>query len=343
MHPDSRIFVAGHSGLVGSAIRRSLKRQGFNRLLLKTHCELDLTDKAAVQSFFQDARPEFVLLAAAKVGGILANQASPADFLRQNLEIQTNVIDACHRFNVERVLFLASTSIYPRDCPQPMKEEYLLTGYLDPSNRPYALAKIAGVEMCGACNQQYGTKFLAAAPTNLYGPGDNYQPDRVHMLPALLRRIAHAKAEGQTTVTVWGTGNARRELLYSDDLADACVFLMNLDDARFDSLLPRDRAPLVNIGSSNIGSGNTSGSSTSAGNSATDGDMSIRQIAETICRVLGYSGELVFDLSKPDGAPRKLTDSSRMRALGWQPKVTLEAGIALTWQADEKTILSSSA
>jgi GDP-L-fucose synthase len=320
MNSNSRIYLAGHRGLVGSAIRRSLERQGFETIAVRTHAELDLTNRALVNAFFEAERPEYVFLAAAKVGGILANNTYPADFIRENLEIQNNVIDASYRYGVERMVFLGSTCFYPKLAPQPIKEEYLLTSELEPTNRPYALAKIAGLEMCWAYNRQYGTKYLATAPTNLYGPGDNYNLHDSHVLPALIRKVATAKATGQKEVTVWGTGTPRRELLYSDDMADACVFLMNLDEAKFTSLLNPERAPLINIG--------------------TGEDLSIREIAELVCHVLGFDGQLVFDHTKPDGTPRKLTDSSRIQALGWRPKLSLAEGIKLAYQAAEAEILA---
>jgi GDP-L-fucose synthase len=320
MQLNSRIYLAGHRGLVGSAIHRSLERQGFTSIAAKTHAELDLTDRAAVDEFFQAERPEYVFLAAAKVGGILANNTYPADFIRINLEIQNNVIDACYRYGVDRMIFLGSTCFYPKLAPQPIKEEYLLTSELEPTNRPYALAKIAGLEMCWAYNRQYGTRFLATAPTNLYGPGDNYSLQNSHVLPALIRKVAIAKATGARTVEVWGTGTPLRELLYSDDMADACVFLINLPEAQFASLLDPERAPLINIG--------------------TGEDMSIRDLAELVCKVLGFDGELVFDPSKPDGTPRKLTDSSRIQALGWRPKVSLAEGIRLAYEAAKDELLN---
>jgi GDP-L-fucose synthase len=320
MNSNSRIYLAGHRGLVGSAIRRSLERQGFEKIAVRTHSELDLTNRALVNAFFEAERPEYVFLAAAKVGGILANNTYPADFIRENLEIQNNVIDACYRYGVDRMVFLGSTCFYPKLAPQPIKEEYLLTSELEPTNRPYALAKIAGLEMCWAYNRQYGTKYLATAPTNLYGPGDNYNLHDSHVLPALIRKVATAKTTGQNEVVVWGTGTPRRELLYSDDMADACVFLMNLDEEKFTSLLDPERAPLINIG--------------------TGEDLSIREIAELVCQVLGFDGQLVFDRTKPDGTPRKLTDSSRIQALGWRPRVGLAEGIKLAYQAAEAEILA---
>jgi GDP-L-fucose synthase len=311
MKTDSLIYVAGHQGLVGSAICRSLRRQGFDRLLLRTHAQLDLTDASAVQKFFDQERPQYVFLAAAKVGGILANDTYPADFIRENLMIQTSVIEASYRHGVDRLLFLGSSCVYPKMCPQPIKEEYLLTGPLEPTNRPYALAKIAGIEMCWSYNRQYQTRYLCAMPTNLYGPNDNFDPQKSHVLPALIRKVAEAKAAGKKQVVVWGTGTPRREMMFSEDLADACVFLLNLDEAAYTSLL-KD-APLINIG---IGA-----------------DVTIRELAEQVSKVLGFTGELVFDTTRPDGTPQKLLDVSRMFSLGWQPKVGLAQGIALTWEA----------
>ena len=312
MEKSSRIFVAGHRGLVGSAIRREFERQGYSSLLLTTRAELDLMNGPAVGKFFAEQRPDHVFLAAAKVGGILANNTYPADFIRDNLEIQTNVIDAAYRSRVKRLLFLGSSCIYPKLCPQPIKEEYLLTGPLEPTNRPYALAKIAGIEMCWSYNRQYGTQFLAAMPTNLYGPGDNFDLNKSHVLPALIRKAAEAKATGEKKIVVWGTGTPRRELLYSDDLAEACVFLMNLPDEKFSTLLNTEQPPLINIGTGN--------------------DLSIRELAELVCRVIGFEGELQFDTTKPDGTPQKLLDVSRINALGWHASTSLEDGIRLTYE-----------
>jgi GDP-L-fucose synthase len=313
MEKSSRIFVAGHRGLVGSAIGRALEQQGYANLLRKTRAELDLTDARAVEEFFQSARPEHVFLAAAKVGGILANNTYPADFLRENLKIQTNVIESAHRTGVKRLLFLGSTCIYPKLCPQPIREEYLLTGPMEPTNRAYALAKIAGIEMCWSYNRQYGTHYLAAMPTNLYGPGDNFDLKSSHVLPALMRKAAEAKASGAAEMSVWGSGTPRREFLYSDDLAEACIFLMNLEAAKFDSLLGSDQPPLVNIG--------------------TGVDLSIRELAELICRVVGFEGRLKFDPTQPDGTPRKLCDVSKINALGWRAKTELEEGIRRTLES----------
>jgi GDP-L-fucose synthase len=313
MHPDSRIFIAGHRGLVGSAIHRELQRQGYCNFLTRTHQQLDLLDKLAVDEFFSAEKPDYVFLAAAKVGGILANNNYPADFIRENLLIQTNVIEASHNASVKRLLFLGSSCIYPRLCPQPIKEEYLLTGPLEPTNRPYGLAKIAGIEMCWSYNRQYGTRYLAVMPPNLYGPGDNYDLLRCHVLPALIRKTAEAKAAGADQVVVWGSGTPRREFLYSEDLAQACCFLMNLDEARFGSLLKEDAPPLINIG--------------------TGEDITIRQLAETVARVLDFGGTLVFDTTKPDGSPKKVQNINLLHSLGWRHSTSLEEGIRRTWEA----------
>jgi GDP-L-fucose synthase len=307
----SRIFVAGHRGLAGSAITRQLTAEGYGNLLLRTRAEMDLTVRAAVEDFFAKETPEYVFLAAAKVGGIQANNAYPADFIRENLRIQSNIIDACAQFGVKRLLFLGSSCIYPKLCPQPIREEFLLSGPLEPTNRPYAVAKIAGIEQCWAYNRQQGTKFLAAMPTNLYGPEDNFDLETSHVLPALMRKVAQAKATGAGEIVVWGTGTPRREFLYSDDLAAACVHLMQLADADFETLLREDSPPIVNIG--------------------TGEDVTIRELAEMVCRVLGYKGALRFDSSRPDGTPRKLLDVSRMSALGWRARTRLEDGILRTY------------
>lgn len=313
MEINSRIFVAGHRGLVGSAICRELERRGYTNLLKRTRQQLDLQDVSAVASFFAEEKPEYVVVAAAKVGGILANNTRPAEFIRDNLVIQNNIIEMSRQAQVKRLLFLGSSCIYPKLCPQPIKEEYLLTGALEPTNRPYALAKIAGVEMCWSYNRQYGTKYVAAMPTNLYGPGDNFDLNSSHVLPALVRKVIEAKAQGDPDVIVWGTGTPRRELLYSDDMAEACVHLLELDDTLYESLLSESYPPLVNIG--------------------TGEDITIRELAETVCRILGYDGRLTFDTSKPDGTPRKLMDSSRMHALGWKARTSLEDGIRKTIRA----------
>jgi GDP-L-fucose synthase len=313
MEKSSRIFVAGHRGLVGSAIRRGLEQRGYSNLLLRTHADLDLGDRNAVRAFFQQEQPEYVFMAAAKVGGILANDTYPADFIRDNLEIQTDVIDASYRNGVKRLLFLGSSCIYPKLAPQPLKEEYLLTGPLEPTNRAYALAKIAGIEMCWSYNRQYGTRYLAAMPTNLYGPGDNFDLQGSHVLPALMRKVVEAKLAGQRRLEVWGTGKPLREFLYSDDLAEACIYLLNLPEAAYDDLLSKDEPPLINIG--------------------TGEDLTIRELAELIARVLEFDCEIVFDPSRQDGTPRKLLDVSRINALGWKAKTSLEKGIRLTYQS----------
>jgi GDP-L-fucose synthase len=311
MDQNAKIYVAGHRGLVGSALMRNLWDKGYNNLITCTHDELDLTDQLAVREFFASEKPEYVFLAAAKVGGIHANNTFPAEFIRQNLAIQTNIIHESWRNNVQRLLFLGSSCIYPRDCPQPMKEEYLLTGPLEATNRPYALAKIAGIEMCWSYNRQYGTQYLAVMPTNLYGPGDNYHPENSHVIPALLRKFHEAKINKATSVTVWGTGTPRREFLYSEDMADACVYLMSLPEARFVPMLGQDRndglPPLMNIG---VGH-----------------DLTIRKLAEVIRDVVGYNGDIVFDSSKPDGTMRKLMDVTRLKALGWSEKVEMREGM----------------
>jgi GDP-L-fucose synthase len=314
MDKHAKIYVAGHRGLVGSALVRKLRSKGFDNLLLKTHAELDLSDQAATEAFFAAEMPDYVFLAAAKVGGIVANNSYPAEFIRDNLAIQNNVIHAAYLSKVKRLLFLGSSCIYPRDCPQPIREEYLLTGPLEPTNRPYALAKIAGIEMCWSYNRQYGTRYLAAMPTNLYGPGDNYHPENSHVIPALVRKFHEARRDGAKEVVVWGTGSPRREFLYSDDMADACVFLMSLPDAEYVTLLGSDESvtgrfqpPLVNVG---IGE-----------------DLTIAELARLVAETTGYGGEIVFDVSKPDGTPRKLLSVSRLAALGWVPEVEIQVGL----------------
>ena len=314
MQADAKIFVAGHRGLAGSALLRGLRVAGYANLLTRSHAELDLEDQQAVQVFFEAERPDYVFLAAGRVGGILANNTYPAEFIQQNLAIESNVIHQAWRTGVKRLLFLGSSCIYPRDCPQPMREEYLLSGPLEPTNRPYAIAKIAGIEMCWSYNRQYGTRYLAVMPTNLYGPGDHYDLADSHVLPALIRKMHEAKENGQKEVTVWGSGNPRREFLYSDDMAEACVFLMRLPEVEFDALVRRDdAAPLINIGA--------------------DKDMSIRELAETTARSVGCTSRLVFDSSKPDGTPRKLLDSSRIHALGWQARTSLSEGITRAYRS----------
>lgn len=302
MNPESSIFIAGHSGLVGSAIVRRLQASGFCNLVLRDRRELDLTRQSAVESFFADVRPQYVFFAAAKVGGILANDSYPAEFLQDNLVIQTNIIDAAYRSGARKLLFLGSSCIYPKHAPQPIPEDSLLTGPLEPTNEWYAIAKIAGLKMCQAYRRQYGFNAISAMPTNLYGPGDNFSLQTSHVLPALLRKIHDAKERGLSEVEVWGTGKPRREFLHVDDLADACVFLMQNYDGD---------------GWINVGWGR---------------DETIAELAQTISRVVGFKGALRFDTSKPDGTPRKLLDTSRLTALGWSPRIELEAGIRSTYE-----------
>jgi len=350
MSPESRVYIAGHRGLVGSAIVRRLLAGGHSpeSLVLRTHSELDLTNQAAVDAFFEEEKPEYVFLAAAKVGGIVANNSYPAEFIGHNLAIQTNVIDGAYRNGVKRLLFLGSSCIYPRDCPQPIKEEYLLTGPLEPTNRPYALAKIAGIEMCWAYNRQYGTQYMAVMPTNLYGPGDNYDLEKSHVIPALIRKCHLAKLAMQKDwdgisadearygaipndlkealgipphtshltphVPIWGTGTPRREFLYSDDMAEACVYLMNLEGPEFDSLVTdRESPPLVNIGCGE--------------------DITIRELAETVADVVEFEGDLEFDTSKPDGTPQKLLDVARLGKLGWRRRTSFRVGLEAAYHS----------
>lgn len=313
MGRDSRIYVAGHRGLVGSAIVRKLAAKGYANLVTCTHSELNLTHQEAVQVFFESERPDVVFLAAAKVGGIVANDSYPADFIYQNLAIQTNVIHAAYLSGVKRLLFLGSSCIYPRDCPQPIREEYLLTGPLEQTNRAYAVAKIAGIEQCWSYNRQYGTKFLAVMPTNLYGPGDNYDLHNSHVIPALIRKCHEAKQRGDKEVVVWGTGTPRREFLFSDDMADACTFLMSLEDDQLNWLsADRNSPPLVNVGCGE--------------------DLTIHDLAELVKAVVGFQGGLSFDTTKPDGTPRKLLDVSRMSQLGWRAKTSMREGIAMAYR-----------
>ncbi|MED0935330.1 GDP-L-fucose synthase [Bacillus mobilis] len=297
MKKDSRIYVAGHRGLVGSAILRKLEAQGYTNLVYKTSKELDLRDPRQVEEFFQTEKVDYVFLAAAKVGGIVANNQYPADFIRDNLMIQTNVIDSAYRSGVEKLLFLGSTCIYPKLAPQPLKEEYLLTGELEPTNEPYALAKIAGIKMCESYNRQYGTKYISAMPTNLYGENDNFDLHTSHVLPALIRKFHEAKENNAEFVEVWGTGTPLREFLYSDDLADACVYLMNNYEGN----------EIVNIG---VGE-----------------DLTIKELAEKVKATVGFTGELRFDTSKPDGTPRKLVDVTKINALGWKATTSLDEGL----------------
>jgi len=299
---DARVYVAGHRGMVGSAIWRTLQAAGFTHLIGATHAELDLLEQGAVRSFYAKHQPEYVFIAAAKVGGILANSTLPADFLYRNLEIQNNLIEGAHRAGVKKLLFLGSSCIYPKLAPQPLKEESLLTGPLEPTNEWYAVAKIAGIKLCQAYRRQYGCDFISAMPTNMYGPNDNYDPQGSHVLPALIRRFHEAKVSGQAAVTCWGTGSPLREFLYADDLGRACVFLMeHYSDDQF-----------INVGSGR--------------------DLPIRELAELVKRIVGFTGDIDWDTSKPDGTPRKLMDSSRLFQLGWKPEIDLETGIRLAYE-----------
>lgn len=310
MNKTSKIYVAGHRGLVGSAIVRRLKNEGYENLVVRTSKELDLRDKDQVDQFFESEKPEYIFLAAAKVGGIVANNEYPADFIRDNLLIQTNIIDAAYRNGVEKLLFLGSTCIYPKFAQQPLKEEYLLTGELEPTNEPYAIAKIAGIKMCESYNRQYGTKYISVMPTNLYGPNDNFDLHTSHVLPALIRKFHEAKEANIPNVEVWGTGSPKREFLYSDDLADACVYLMNNYEGN----------EIVNVG---VGD-----------------DISIKELAQKVKEVVGYEGEIKFDTSKPDGTPRKLVDVTKLNSLGWKASTSLENGLekAYQWFLDNVTV-----
>jgi len=307
----ARIYVAGHRGLVGSALVRQLRARGYASIVTRTHAELDLQDQGAVRAFFAKERPEVVCLAAARVGGILANNTFPAEFIQENLAIQNNVIHEAWRSGVQRLLFLGSSCIYPRDCPQPIREAYVMTGPLEPTNRPYAMAKLAGLEMCWAYNRQYGTRFVCAMPTNLYGPGDNYDLQTGHVLPALIRRFHEARVRGDKTVTLWGTGSPRREFLYSDDMAEACLQLLLTADEKLATLLPEGQAPLVNIGCGE--------------------DVTIRELADLAREVVGCSAAILWDHDKPDGTPRKLLDISRLKLLGWRQTIGLREGIGVAY------------
>lgn len=304
MHHNAKIYVAGHRGLVGSAFVRTLERQGYTNLLLKTKSELDLTDQAKVHAFFAQEQPEYIFMAAAKVGGIVANNTYPADFGYQNQIIQSNIIHASWENKVKRLLFLGSSCLYPRDCPQPMREEHLLTGPLEPTNKAYALAKISGISMCESFNRQYGTKYLVVMPTNLYGPNDNYDLQASHVIPALMRKIHEAKISHAPFVDVWGSGAPKREFMHSDDMGDAAVFLLNLPDSQYDELLHCSvSGPLVNVGYGK--------------------DISIKELVELLCRIVDYKGEVRWDSSKPDGTPKKLLNTDKINKTGWQPKLIL--------------------
>ena len=308
MDKDSKIYIAGHRGLVGSAIMRRLKAEGYKNLITRTHAELDLTRQERVEEFFHEERPDYVFLAAARVGGIYANNTYPAEFIYSNLTIQTNIIHASYVFKVKKMLFLGSSCIYPKNCPQPMKEEYLLSGPLEPTNEPYAVAKIAGIKMCQAHNRQYGTNFLSVMPTNLYGPNDNFDLKTSHVLPALIRKFHEAKIKGLSEVVIWGTGSPRREFLHVDDLADACLFLMNNYNG----------SKIVNIG---VGK-----------------DQTIRELAEIIAGLTGFKGSIRFDTGKPDGTPVKRLNVSKINSIGWRARIGLEQGIAETYKWYAKNV-----
>ena len=301
MNKNSKIFVAGHNGMAGSAIVRTLRSNGYLNLLLRSRADLDLFDQVAVQDFLLREQPDYIFIAAAKVGGIQANERHPAEFLYQNLQIQCNLIHGAHQANIQRLMFLGSSCIYPRDCPQPIKEEYLLNGPLEPTNEPYAIAKIAGIKLAESYNRQFGRQYVSVMPTNLYGPNDNYDLENSHVLPALIRKAHEAKQRGEEKYVVWGTGTPKREFLYVDDLAEACVHLMETGYC----------GNLVNVG--------------------TGQDVSIRELAETVMDVIGFGGRIVFDTSKPDGTPRKLLDVSRISELGWQPRTPLRDGIQMAY------------
>ena len=302
MEKTAKIYIAGHRGMVGSGLERKLRIEGYNKIITKTSSELDLRNQQAVNEFFEKEKPDYVILAAAKVGGIHANNTYRAEFIYDNLMIETNIIHAAYLNNVTKLLFLGSSCIYPKMAPQPLKEEYLLSGYLEPTNQPYAIAKIAGIEMCDSYRSQYGCNFISAMPTNLYGTNDNYHPENSHVLPALIRRIVLAKKNNEPSVTIWGTGTPRREFLHVDDLAEACYFLLQ----------NYNEQGLVNIGCGT--------------------DVSIKELAELIVAVVGYEGKLIFDTSKPDGTPRKLMDTSKINSLGWKEKIDLKNGIQKTIQ-----------
>ena len=310
--PQTKIYIAGHKGLVGSAIVRRLKAEGCSNLVLRTRDELDLLNQSAVHSFFERERPEIVVLAAAKVGGILANSIYPGEFIYENLMIQSNIIHSSQRTGVKRLLFLGSSCIYPKLAPQPLKEEYLLTGPLEPTNDAYAVAKIAGIKMCESYNRQFGTSYLAVMPTNLYGPGDSFDLENSHVLPALIRKFHEAKESDASSVTVWGTGSPRREFLHVDDMADGCLLLLGLEDEKYKKLVVSLKPCLINIGMGK--------------------DISIKELAGLVKEIVGFEGEIVFDADKPDGTMQKLLDVSRMAELGWKAKMSLREGIEMTYE-----------
>jgi len=323
MNKSNKIYVAGHRGMVGSAIIRVLKDQGFENIITRTHSELDLTNQKQVQEFFSQEKPDQVYLAAAKVGGIFANDNYPADFIYQNLMIEANVIHAAFKSGVKKLLFLGSSCIYPKLADQPMREDALLSGYLEPTNEPYAIAKIAGIKLCESYNRQYseshGVDYRSVMPTNLYGPGDNYHPENSHVIPALIRRFHEAKINNEEKVIVWGSGNPKREFLYVDDMASASVHVMNLDKETYDQNTNKMCSHI------NVGTGK---------------DLSIGELAKILKKVVGFAGEIEFDSSKPDGSPRKLMDSSRLNILGWNPRVDLERGLTLTYENYLQNIMS---
>ena len=316
LHKSSKVYVAGHNGLVGSAIIRQLEIRGFTNLLMRTHKELDLTNQAEVQAFFQKEQPDYVILAAAKVGGIYANDTYPADFIYQNMTIEANVINSAYENKVKRLLFLGSTCIYPKAVEQPMREDALLTDVLEPTNEPYALAKIAGIKLCESYNRQYGTDFRSVMPTNLYGINDNFHPENSHVIPALMNRFHDAKVNNDSEVVVWGSGNAMREFLYVDDMADASLFVLELDEITYRANI-KPMLSHINVG--------------------TGVDITIRKMAQTMKKVVGFKGKLTFDITKPDGAPRKLIDVSRLSNMGWKYSTDLEDGFDITykWYLDQ--------
>jgi GDP-L-fucose synthase len=310
MNKKAKIFIAGHKGLVGSALLRLLTKEGYSNIVTKTHQELDLESPVAVEKFFEKEKPEYIFLAAAKVGGIMANKTYPADFIYNNLIIETNVVHNAYLHKAKKLLFLGSSCIYPRECPQPIKEEYLLSGPLEGTNKAYAVAKIAGIVMCQSYNQQYGTNFVSVMPTNLYGQNDNFGLENSHVLPAMIRKFHDAKEKGETEVTLWGTGKVKREFLHVDDLAQACLFLMNSYDS----------GEIVNIG--------------------TGEDVSIKELAELVKKIVGFKGKIVWDTKKPDGTPRKLLDVSKINKLGWKHTISLEKGLASTYKWFEENLKS---
>lgn len=318
---DAKIYVAGHRGMVGGAIIRQLNALGYINILTRTHAELELQNQTMVNAFFETEKPQYVFMAAAKVGGIYANNTYRGEFIYQNMMVQNNVIHAAYLNGVERLMFLGSSCIYPKLAPQPIKEEYLLSGPLEQTNQPYAIAKISGIEMCWSYNRQYGTKYLAVMPTNLYGPGDNYHPENSHVIPALIRRAHEYKLRNEPEFAVWGTGKPRREFLYCEDMASACVYLMNLHKEEYEFFINDTQPPLVNIGSG--------------------ADVTISELAQTICDVVGYKGKLVFDTSKPDGTMRKLLDVSLLNSRGWKATIGLKQGLNIAYADFKKTIVNA--